>query len=144
MARPTCLGTTKVSLPVAPFLILPSTNAIMPWLIITFAKRLLLMSSGSFTSVERSIRLMFSQSSLGMSPSGHLSNPSFFGVDSLHKLRPSLLFGMGNQLLYTVVKHILYRGECQLERYFVPFRVGLHSAVHLFFIHLSYYSGLAY
>mgnify|MGYP002806380762 CR=1 FL=1 len=121
MTRPTCLGTTKVSLPVAPFLIFPSTNAIMPWLIIAFVKRLLLMSFGSFTSVERSIRLMFSQSSLGMSPSGHLSNPSFFGVDSLHKLRPSLFFGMDSPLLYRVVKHISYRGECQLRRYFLPF-----------------------
>jgi hypothetical protein len=29
--------------------------------------------------------------------------------------------------------------HCQLERYFLPFRVGLHSVVHLFFIHLSCY-----
>jgi hypothetical protein len=33
---------------------------------------------------------------------------------------------------------------CQLERYYLPFRVDLHSVVHLFFIYLSYYSGLAY
>jgi hypothetical protein len=33
---------------------------------------------------------------------------------------------------------------CQLERYSIPFKVGLYSVVHLFFIYLSYYSGLAY
>jgi hypothetical protein len=32
--------------------------------------------------------------------------------------------------------------ECQLERYSLPFKVGLYSIVHLFFIYLSYYSGL--
>jgi hypothetical protein len=47
--------------------------------------------------------------------SGHLSNPSFFGVDSHRKLRPSLSFCMGNQLLYRVVKHISYRGENEFE-----------------------------
>jgi hypothetical protein len=124
---------------VAPSLTLPSTNAIMPWLTIVSAKRLLLMSFGSFTSVERSIQLMSLPSFLVMLLSGHLSNPSFFGVDSHPKLRPSLSFCMGNQLLYRVVKHITYRGECQLKRYFLPLRVGLHSVVHLFFIYLSYY-----
>jgi hypothetical protein len=33
---------------------------------------------------------------------------------------------------------------CQLEKYFLPFRVGLYSVVHLFLIDLSYYSGLVY
>ena len=121
MARPTCLVITKASLPVAPFLILPSTNAIMPGLIIVSLKPLLLTIFGSFTSLERSIRLMSSPSSWDMLLSGHLSNPSFFGEDSLHKLRPSLSFGMDSPLLYRVVKHISYRGECQLRRYFLPF-----------------------
>jgi hypothetical protein len=134
MARPICLETTKVSLPVASFLIPPSTNAIMPWLTIAFVKRLLLMSFGSFTSVERSIQLMSLPSFLVMLLSGHLSNPFFFGVDSHHKLRPSLSFGMGNQLLYKVAKHLSYRGECQLEQYFLLFRVGLHSVVHLLIV----------
>jgi hypothetical protein len=76
--------------------------------------------------------------------SGHLSGLSFWGVDSLHKLRPSSTFGRGNQHLYIVVKHISYRGECQLEQYSLPFKVALYSVVHLFFIYLLYYSGLAY
>jgi hypothetical protein len=33
---------------------------------------------------------------------------------------------------------------CQLEWYSLPFKVGLYSVVHLFFIYLPYYSGLAY
>jgi hypothetical protein len=73
-----------------------------------------------------------------------LIRPFLFGVDSLHKLRPSSTFDRGNQHLYKVVKHISYRGECQLEWYSLPFKVGLYSVVHLFFIYLSYYSGLAY
>ncbi len=34
--------------------------------------------------------------------------------------------------------------RCQLERYFYPFMVGLYSGVHLFFIYLSSFPGLAY
>ncbi len=93
----------------------------MPCRIIAFVKPLLLMLSGSSTSVERSIRRMSSPSSWDMLLSGHLSNPSFFGVDSLHMLRPSLFFGMDSPLLSRVVKHISYRRDCLLRRYFSPF-----------------------
>jgi hypothetical protein len=100
---------------------LPSTSAIIPWLITPFVKPLLLLLFGSFTLVERSIQLMSSPSSWDMLLSGHLSNPSFFGADSLHKLRPSLFSGMDSPLLYRVVKHISYRGECQLGPYSLLF-----------------------
>jgi hypothetical protein len=73
-----------------------------------------------------------------------LIKPFLFWCGQPSQVKTQSLFGMGNQLLYRVVKHISYRGECQLERYFLPFRVGLHSVVHLFFIYLLYYSGLAY
>jgi hypothetical protein len=36
------------------------------------------------------------------------------------------------------------RQSCQLEPYFYPFMVGLYSGVHLFFIYLSAFPGLAY
>jgi hypothetical protein len=75
-----------------------------------------------------------------------LSNPSFLGMDSPHNLKHCSTFGMGNPHLYTVVKHISYsEGSVNLNSIpALPFKVGLHSVVHLFFIYLLHYSGLAY
>jgi hypothetical protein len=67
---------------------------------------------------------------LGHVPFWPLIRPFLSGMDSLHKLRHSLFFGMGNPHLYRVVKHISYRGKCQLEWCFLLFRVGLYSVVH--------------
>lgn len=73
------------------------------------------------------------------------SPPSLAGtVSSGHSLGPSFS-GMGNLYKYrTVPKFISYIVECQPGWYFLPFKFGLCSIVHLLFIYLLYVPGIAY